>query len=63
MTIRLLLLLIMVRVEGQNDQRVEFPGLAQEVQTVMRLLLGHEVCIRIVPDEILCRDLGSWRLV
>ena len=54
MTIRVRLLLMMMRVEGQTDQGVEFSGLAKEVQTVMRLLLGHKVCIRIVPDEILC---------
>ena len=63
MTVRLLRLLMMMRVQGQTDKGVEFPGLAKQVQTVVRLLLGHEVCIRIVPDEILCRDLGSWRLV
>ena len=63
MTIRVRLLLMMMRVEGQTDQGVEFSGLAKEVQTVMRLLLGHKVCIRIVPDEILSRDLGSGRLI
>ena len=63
MTVRRLLLMVMMRVQGQTDQGVEFPGLAQQVQTVVRLLLGHKVCIRIVPDEILCRDLGSWRLI
>ena len=49
--------LVLVVLHGKTYQRVQFSRLTQQVQAVIRLLLGNEVSISIVADNFLSRYL------